>query len=119
MDEDRINDVFEKLEEVAQSLMSRQRDIEEIRNDVHRQSEEMARQSSQLSDIRATLSELKGTSYIERLKDLERAVLRPEGIVDQLRIQNAKEVGRAKAWAMGAAALGTIATLISLLKAMP
>jgi len=115
--------VFEQLKRAVDALEVRGGDLVGIRDEQARQAQEQERQASTLDDIKSTLDEMKGadlrgqvSSLRSQVAKLHRALLEPEGVVDKLRLENAKRTGRAMTWATIAAILGAIGTVLGILK---
>lgn len=110
------NQVFEQLQRAVDALERRGGDLEAVRDELSRQGEEQERQAETMRAIKSTLDVMEGANLRGQVAKLHEAVLEPHGVVDVLRTDSAQRTGQAKTWAVIAAILGAIGTVLGILK---
>jgi len=108
--------VFKQLQRAVDALERRGGDLEAVRTEQSRQAEEQDRQAVIMGQIKSALDEMKGADVRGQVRQLRQAVLEPHGLVDNLRLESARKTGQAKTWAVIAALLGAIGTVLGILK---
>ena len=120
--DEKTDRILEKLGEAVIAIRDRDKNLEDIR-------QEQGRQAEVLQAIQQTLAHLEGSiegsnhaakiSELEaKHESLEKDVLKPGGVVDNLRIDSAKRSERDRLWGVVGTVLGAAGTFIGILSAL-